>query len=340
MALSEGTTTLPNDAAATPNYVFGPYDGSAFWLQRSPAAGDALAAKYVAGVGNYVWNGSTIDRWKSGDVSNAAAATGFGNVIPTGTYDATLPTITDGRWNGLQLGSRGGLHVNLYGADLTTGVAANNYPSADGHGASLNGIAAGAFGLVYNGSTWNRVREADNTGGALAPTGIPASGTYVWSGGSAWRVLAAGNQLSDGNALTNFLGTALATWNESSYDRWRGNTDVTALASGSRTTTQTVTLTNYNNRTLDVVLDMTNVAAGPSVTVTIDYQDGASSKWINLLTGAAITTVSTNRYRVGPHLAAVANSVAQDYLMRLLRIVVTANNANAGTYSLGYRLGR
>ena len=41
-----------------------------------------------------------------------------------------------------------------------------------------------------------------------------------------------------------------------------------------------------------------------------------------------------------PDLAAfVANSIAQDYLPRIIQIVVTANNANSATYSVGYNLG-
>jgi hypothetical protein len=92
---------------------------------------------------------------------------------------------------------------------------------------------------------------------------------------------------------------------------------------------------NYNGRNLIVVLDMTVVGTG-SVTVSIDGKDAVSGKYYNILTGAAITTNSTNRYRITPLLASVANSIAQDLLPRVFRIVVTANNANTATYSVGY----
>jgi hypothetical protein len=116
-------------------------------------------------------------------------------------------------------------------------------------------------------------------------------------------------------------------------------TDVTLLASASRTTTQTsADLLNYGGcSALNVVLDMTTVGTG-SVTISIDGKDTASGKYYNILTGAAVTTNSTNRYRIGPTITAVANSIAQDYLPRTFRIVVTANNANAATYSVGYSL--
>jgi hypothetical protein len=72
---------------------------------------------------------------------------------------------------------------------------------------------------------------------------------------------------------------------------------------------------------------MTVVGTG-SVTLTINGKDPASGKYYVILAGAAVITNSTNRYRVGPTLAAAANSIAQDYLPRVFQIVVTANNAN------------
>jgi hypothetical protein len=129
----------------------------------------------------------------------------------------------------------------------------------------------------------------------------------------------------------------LAT-NGTSLDRTRHNIDVTLLASASRTTTQTsADITTYNLRGINVILDMTNVGTG-SVTVSIDGKDPASGKYYNLLTGAAIGTNSTNVYKIGDGLTAVANAVANDRLPRIIRIVVTANNANPATYSAGYSL--
>lgn len=118
-----------------------------------------------------------------------------------------------------------------------------------------------------------------------------------------------------------------------------GVTEATLLASAARTTTQTgADITNPGGRTLIVVLDMTTVGTG-SVTLTIEGKDSASGKYYTLLAGAAVITNSTNRYRVGPTLAVAANSVAQDYLPRVFRINVTANNANSAVYSVGYVIG-
>lgn len=114
------------------------------------------------------------------------------------------------------------------------------------------------------------------------------------------------------------------------------NLNVVALASASRTTTQTLSdVPNPYHKGLIVVLDMTTVGTG-SVTLTIQGKDIASGKYYTILAGAAVTTNSTNTYRVYPGLSAVANTTANDVIPATFRLLVTANNANAATYSLGY----
>jgi hypothetical protein len=83
-----------------------------------------------------------------------------------------------------------------------------------------------------------------------------------------------------------------------------------------------------------VVLDMTVVGTG-SVTLTIQGKDEASGKYYTLLAGAAVTTNSTNVYTVFPGAPATANVSANDIVPRTFRILVTANNANSATYSVG-----
>jgi hypothetical protein len=112
----------------------------------------------------------------------------------------------------------------------------------------------------------------------------------------------------------------------------------TALPSAARTTTQTVAdIDTAGLSFLNVVLDMT-VAGSGSVTLTINGKDQASGKYYLILSGATVTTNTTNRYKVGPNVTAAANSIAQDYLPDTIQLVVTANNANSATYSLGYSL--
>lgn len=114
--------------------------------------------------------------------------------------------------------------------------------------------------------------------------------------------------------------------------------DVTELNAVGRTTTYTgADATSPNHAGIKVVLDMTAAGTG-SVTLTIQGKDVASGKYYTLLAGAAVTTISTNVYTVYPGLPATANVSANDRLPRTFRILVTANNVNATTYTVGYCL--
>lgn len=113
------------------------------------------------------------------------------------------------------------------------------------------------------------------------------------------------------------------------------NQDQTILASGARTTTQTgsdISVVGCNAAI--VTLDVTTAGTG-SITVLIEGKDTISGKYRTLLTGAAVTTVTTNVYKVGPTVAASANAIAQDYMPSTIRVTVTHNNANTITYSVG-----
>lgn len=89
---------------------------------------------------------------------------------------------------------------------------------------------------------------------------------------------------------------------------------------------------------LIVVVDVTAIVTAPSITVKIDGVDRASGKLFNLLTSAAITTVSTVVLRVHPQLTAAANLIAKDQLPPVWRITSTHGNANSITYSVGAHL--
>lgn len=128
----------------------------------------------------------------------------------------------------------------------------------------------------------------------------------------------------------------LHMFNGTTWDRVRNNVEQTVgiTASGATTTQTGADQTNYNGRGAVVVLDMTTVGTG-SVTLSVQGKDVASGKYYTILTGAAVVTNSTNVYRIYPGLTAVANTTVSDILPRTWRVVVTANNANATTYTVG-----
>lgn len=93
-------------------------------------------------------------------------------------------------------------------------------------------------------------------------------------------------------------------------------------------------MVNRNSRGVTVYVKTTAIGTG-SITVTIQGKDSASGDYYTLLAGVAITTNTTNRYTVYPGLTAAANVTASDVLPFMWRILVTANNANPATYTVG-----
>lgn len=117
------------------------------------------------------------------------------------------------------------------------------------------------------------------------------------------------------------------------------NADLGAVLTGTAATASqnTADLENVAHKGVKVILDMTTVGTG-SVTVTIQGKDAASGKYYTILAGAAVVTNSTNVYTVFPGAPATANVSANDALPRNWRVLVTANNANPTTYTVGATL--
>lgn len=85
---------------------------------------------------------------------------------------------------------------------------------------------------------------------------------------------------------------------------------------------------------LQLVVDVTNVGAAGTVTVTIFGIDPASGKAYPLLASAALGTVATTVLRVGPGLTAVANLAASDFVPLTFAVQVVVAG-NAVVFSLG-----
>lgn len=160
--------------------------------------------------------------------------------------------------------------------------------------------------------------------------------------GSAGSVFTNGTMSSDGQANPSgeFSAAMGYLFNGTNWDRQRNNQDglTAGITAAGVTTTQTgADQTNYNARGVLVVLDMTVVGTG-SVTIAIQGKDTVSGKYYALLTGAVVSTNSTNLYQLYPGVTVAANAAVSSPLPRTWRIVVTANNANATTYTVGASL--
>ena len=119
------------------------------------------------------------------------------------------------------------------------------------------------------------------------------------------------------------------------------NDSQTVLASGSRTAAPTIAdFLLESAQGVHVILDVTDVGeapAAPSIILTISSVD-ANDVVSTLLAGAAVTTVSTNVYRIFPLATAVANAVARDLLGKKLRFAVAHDNTDPIVYSIGLNI--
>jgi hypothetical protein len=133
--VAQGVTTdaaVSTDANGTVNaHIRGLIVNAVALLARFPtvaALADATANPSLTWVGTFVhgFNGTTWDRIRTGAVANVAAVVGFISNIPAAIYNSSAPTITDGRWNALQIDVNANLKSTLAtliaGEDLTVGV--------------------------------------------------------------------------------------------------------------------------------------------------------------------------------------------------------------------------
>lgn len=98
---------------------------------------------------------------EQGDVNNMtpAEAADILDALMVGRYDSTLPTITNGRFNALQLDARGALHVALMDGDGTS-IGGIISLSSDGASASGRpGLLTASAGFGFNGTTLDRWRN-------------------------------------------------------------------------------------------------------------------------------------------------------------------------------------
>lgn len=87
---------------------------------------------------------------------------------------------------------------------------------------------------------------------------------------------------------------------------------------------------------LNLFTNLTVTNSG-SVTITIQGKDVASGTYYTILAGTALSTITTQRLKVGPTIAASANAIAQDYLPRFIRIQAVTATANP-TFTVGVDL--
>lgn len=89
-------------------------------------------------------------------------------------------------------------------------------------------------------------------------------------------------------------------------------------------------------RGIHLIVDVTAVPGGDTITPKIQGKDVTSGKYYDILVGAAISSTGTNVLKVYPGIGASANAAASDMLPRVWRVVVTHSAGTNFTYSVGY----
>jgi hypothetical protein len=109
----------------------------------------------------------------------------------------------------------------------------------------------------------------------------------------------------------------------------------TILPSAARTTTQTSDIINVDGCSgINLFINITNAGTG-SITATIEGKDVTSGTFYTILSSGNLATNQFKRLTVFPGAPVSANASANDLLPKEIRVVITHNNANTITYSVG-----
>jgi hypothetical protein len=100
--------------------------------------------------------------------NSASGAADVGNpVMGAGQYNGTLPIFADGNRGDLQIGIRGGLHVELYLPDSAASISGTNWGADNQPAGATNGLYVQSRGYLFDGTDADRMRSipgSDGTG--------------------------------------------------------------------------------------------------------------------------------------------------------------------------------
>jgi hypothetical protein len=129
------------------------------------------------------------------------------------------------------------------------------------------------------------------------------------------------------------------TFNESTWDRFRGNTEVTLLASAARTAdTASADQTNYNHRGAIIWVDVTARAGSTTMTPYVQVKDPATDQYNTGWGGSAIDTADGTRvYYFYPGASTTASFSDETCLAfpRTWRFFLDHSDTDSITYSVG-----
>ncbi len=111
--------------------------------------------------------------------------------------------------------------------------------------------------------------------------------------------------------------------------------ELPVYTSSARTATPTaVTIPTNGAAGIHLVINVTAMAASPSVVPTIDGIESVTGTAYNLLTGLAIVATGITVLKIAPGIASIANASASDRLPNNIRITMTHGDADSITYTV------
>jgi hypothetical protein len=188
---------------------------------------------------------------------------------------------------------------------------------------------------------------ADGSAADMAPPGdslpgasaLPA-GTLIWDDVlGAFRM--ARTARIDAETHLSIPAHAPYIYNGATFDRQRGNTEGTLLASAARTTTvSTAVQTNYNGRGAHLILDITTAGTGNLILILVGQYPPVGVTRV-VASSTTITTTGRTMIELYPGIGAAtseANFRISGALPRTWWAGVNHSDASSWTYSLGYSL--
>lgn len=139
------------------------------------------------------------------------------------------------------------------------------------------------------------------------------------------------------NPTTSIIGAAKHGFNGATWDRWRGNEELTLLASAARTVeTNSGDQVNYNHRGLIIIVSVTVDGAAASITPNLKIKDSISGSYHEVWqAAAAIEAVGVYAYLFQPGGAAGSFTEAVNLRVgRTWRFQMEVADADAITYSV------
>lgn len=199
------------------------------------------------------------------------------------------------------------------------------------------GLVSCGLGYAFTGATnWERMRTA--TGAAGTPgTGLLGVGPLGFDGTNhqLLRVLQFSTDFSNGAGALQ-MGPYL--YNGGSFDRQRNNIAATVLASAARTaTTNSSDQTNHNAKGFTLFLDVSEIVATPSITLSLQIKDSISGLYFTFWTAAlAVTAPGQFAYQFGPGASDNGSwtETSAFFVGRTWRVVSTHADADSITYSV------